>query len=169
MAQPEYVPLTPADRVRPADRLPPHDGWRQDRPAELTKVDGHVGPRRGVPGPDQGYGLTLAKRFDARLQLAPGEVAEDATAGCLGVGLRRASLFRRAPVVHDMDLAFTLWGFLGDAPDDLVEYRAPLFRSAAHHYWDQRTIVDRVLESTLRSTPIAVRAQLADWRSLLVG
>ncbi|MEO7443657.1 MAG: hypothetical protein ABIW46_09015, partial [Acidimicrobiales bacterium] len=95
--------------------------------------------------------------------------AEDAMAGCLGVALRRASLFRRAPVIHDLDLAFTLWGFLGQAPDDLVEYRVPMFRSASHHYWDQRAIADKVLESTLRSTPLAVRAQLADWRSLLVA
>jgi len=169
MAQPEFVPLSPADRVRPAERLPPHGGWRQDRPGELTRFDQHVGARRGTPGPDQGYGLTLARRFEGRLELAPGEHAEDAVAGCLGVGLRRASLFRRAPVVHDLELAFTLWGFLGDAPPDLVDYRAPLFRSASHHYWDQRAIADRVLESTLRSTPLAVRTQLADWRSLLVS
>lgn len=168
MAQPEYVPLAPADRVRPAEQLPPHGGWRQARPAELTRSGQHEGARRGTPGPDQGYALALAARFADRLQLAPGEKREDAVAGCLGVALRRASLFHRAPVIHDLELAFTLWGFLGGAPDDLVEYRAPLFRSASHHYWDQRRIADRVLPSTLRSTPTAVRAQLADWRSLLV-
>jgi len=169
MAQPEYVPVTPADRVRPAERLPPHGGWRQDRPGEITGVYRRSGARRGTAGPDQGYGLTLARRFEARLELATGEHAEDAMAGCLGVALRRASMYRRAPVIHDLDLAFTLWGFLGDAPEDLVDYRGPLFRSASHHYWDQRGIADKVLESTLRSTPVAVRAQLADWRSLLVS
>lgn len=170
MAQPEYVPLAKGDRVRPGEVLPPHGGWRQDRPAELTRVDQHAGgTRRGTPGPDQGYGLTLARRFTQRLQLAPGEHAEDAIAGCLGVALRRASLFRRAPVIHDLDLAFSLWGYLGEGPDDLIEHRVALFRSASHHYWDQRGIADSVLESTLRSTPVAVRAQLADWRSLLVG
>ncbi|MGH9157578.1 MAG: hypothetical protein ACRD1K_17480 [Acidimicrobiales bacterium] len=169
MAQPEHVPVAPGDRVRPAEVLPPHGGWRQDRPGEITGAAQAVGRRRGTPGPDQGYALTLATRFVGRLQLGPGEHAGDAIAGCLGVALRRASLFRRAPVIHDLDLAFTLWGFLGEGPDDLVEYRAPLFRSAAHHYWDQRGIADKVLESTLRLTPVAVRAQLADWRGLLVA
>jgi len=169
MAQPEYVPLNVADRVRPTDVLPPHGGWRQDRPAEITGVTGHTGTRRGSPGPDQGFGLKLARRFKNRLELAPHEHAEDAVAGCLAVGLRRASLFGRAPVIHDLELAFTLWGFLGGAPAELVDHRVPLFREASHHYWDQRGIADRVLESTLRLTPVTVRAQLADWRSLLTG
>ncbi|MGH9165228.1 MAG: hypothetical protein ACRDZW_06945 [Acidimicrobiales bacterium] len=168
MAQPEYVPLNPADRVRPSDVLPPHGGWRQDRPAEITGVGVHTGRRRGTPGPDQGFGLTLAGRFHDRLELTPGEHAEDAVAGCLVVGLCRASLFGRGPVIYDLELAFILWGFLGGAPPELVEYRRPLFQSAAHHYWDQRVIADKVPESTLRSTPAAVRAKLGDWRSLLL-
>jgi hypothetical protein len=81
--------------------------------------------------------------------------------------MARASLFGRAPVIHDLDLAFTLWGYLGDAPPELVAYRAPLFSGASHHYWDQRHIVDKVPEATLRMTPAQVRPKLSDWRSLL--
>lgn len=168
MAQPEFVPLHAGDRVRAAERLPNHGGWRQDRPAELLSPDLPTGHRFGSPGPDQGYGLTLAARFVDRLELAENEHAEDAVTGCLGVGLRRASIFGRAPVIHDLDLAFTLFGYLGGAPDDLVAFRVTLLQGAAHSYWVQRDVVDKVKESTLRMTPAQVRAKSSEWRTLLV-
>jgi hypothetical protein len=127
-----------------------------------------IGPGFGKPGPDQGYGLVLAERFAPRLWLGPGEREEDAVAGCLMVGLRRASIFSRAPVIHDMRLAFTVWGFLGDAPPELLAHRLPLFASAAHHYWDQRAIGDAVPEDTLRLSHTAVDERFpARWRELL--
>ena len=169
MAQPEYVPLSAGDRVRPAERLPAHGGWTQRRPAELKDPGAPTGVRFGSPGPDQGYGLTLAERFTDRLQLLPGEHVEDAVAGALAVGLRRASLFGRAPVIYDLDMAYTLWGFLGDAPADLLEFRRGLLNGAAHDYWVQRDAVDKVKDSTLRLTPDEVRARLADWRSLFAA
>lgn len=168
MAQPEFVPLHAGDRVRAAERLPAHAGWRQDRPAELVSPDLPTGHRFGSPGPDQGYGLTLAKRFVDRLELAGDEHAEDAVAGSLGVGLRRASIFGRAPVIHDLDLAFTILGYLGGAPADLVAFRVPLVQGAAHSYWVQRDVVDKVADATLRLTPALARARLAEWRSLFV-
>jgi hypothetical protein len=170
MAQPEYVPINDDDRVRPAERLPAPDRWVPDRPAEITGNEVPKGKRFGSPGPDQGYGLKLARSFvaDGRLKLAEGEHAEDAVTGCLGVALRRASLFGRAPVIYDFELAFGLWGFLDDAPRELVDYRQPLFQAASHHYWDQRGIVDQVPESTLRMQPGDVRSRVAEWRSLLL-
>ena len=169
MAQPEFVPLHAGDRVRAAERLPAHAGWRQTRPAEQLSPDIPTGHRFGSPGPDQGYALTLAERFVDRLELAEGEHAEDAVAGCLGVGLRRASIFGRAPVIHDLDLAFTTFGYLGGAPADLVAYRVPLLRGAGHSYWVQRDVVDKVAEPTLRLTPAQARAKLGEWRSFFVA
>ena len=166
MAQPEFVPLQAGDRVRAAERLPAHGGWRQDRGAELLSPDLPRGDHLGSPGPDQGYGLFLAERFRDRLELTPAEDADDVVTGCLGVGLKRASIFGRAPVIFDMELAYTVWGYLGGAPPDLVEFRVPVVQGAAHDYWTQREVVDRVAEPTLRSTPAEVRARLADWRSL---
>ena len=152
--------------MRAAERLPAHAGWRQDRPAELTSPDLPTGQRFGSPGPDQGYALTLAERFVDRLEQAPGEHAEDAVAGALGVATRRASLFGRAPVIHDLELAFTLFGYLGGAPPDLVAFRVELLRGAAHSYWVQRDVVDKVREETLRMTPAQVRTKLPEWRTL---
>ena len=167
MAQPDHVPLKQGDRVRPAERLPTPLAWMADRPADLREVGQPSGRLLGTQGPDQGYALTLARRFVDRLVLAPGERAEDAVAGCLGVALKRAALFGRAPVVFDYELALTLFGFLGDAPEDLVAWRRPLFQAAAHDYPAQRRIADLVPAATVRLSPAHVREHLSSWRSLV--
>jgi hypothetical protein len=167
MTQPSYVPINAVDRVRPVERLPVARPWRADRPADLANAFVPTGPRFGRTGPDLGYGLKLAKRFEDRLQLASGESVEDTVAGCFAVGSRRAANFGRAPVIYDMEFAFTVWGFLGGAPDDLIAFRGPLFRGCGHDYWAQRDIADRVEEDALRLTPAQVRDRLSDWRSLI--
>ena len=121
----------------------------------------------GVPGPDQGYALRLARQFHGLLTLTEGEHEEDAIAGCLGVALKRASLFGRAPVVHDLELAFVLFGYAQDSPADLLEFRRTLFRGAAHDYWDQRAITDLVPESSLQLSAEEAHDRLGSWRSLI--
>jgi hypothetical protein len=168
VAQPEYVPVVPSERVRKDDRLPPASGWRADRPADLHGPERTARSHLGTTGPDLGYGLKLARRFADKLELTEGISAEDATAGCFAVGTKRSALFGRAPMIYDFELAFTLWGFLGGAPADLIEARRPLFNACGHHYWDQRGIADAVPEATLRLTPKDVRERLPSWRSMLV-
>ena len=166
MAAPEYVPTTKEQQPRRGLGLPPARSWIATRPAEL-KAEQPEGRSLGHPGPDQGYALVLAERFRDRLVL-DGATADDAIAGCLGVGLWRASIFGRAPVIHDLDIALRIWGFLGDAPRELIEVRNPLFEAASHHYWDQRAIVDRVPEATLRMSHQQVASMFpAEWRALV--
>lgn len=167
MPQPDYVPLKATDRVRPAERLPVPDDWRPTRPGDITTVGQPTGPLTGSAGPDQGYGLKLARHFLDRIKLEEHEHAEDAVWGCLAVALKRASLFGRAPVIYDFEFAYTLWGFLDGAPSDLIEYRKSLFEAASHHYEDQRAIADAVPEETLRLTPAQVGGRLSSWRSLV--
>lgn len=167
MAAPDYVPVAQADRPREPLGTPGHGGWTATRPGDLTDRQ-PSGAYFGNQGPDQGYGLVLAERYHDALQLTDGEDSHDVIAGCLGVGLHRASLFGRAPVIYDFELAYGVWGYLDPAPADLVSLRQPLFAGASHHYWDQRDIVAHVPESTLRLTPAAARSRLADWRTLLV-
>jgi hypothetical protein len=169
MAQPDFVHLSSKDKVRAADPLPPADRWTATRPGELEGLRPPEGRSMGRTGPDQGYGLKLARRFADRLELAPGEHAADVIAGCLGIGLRRAARFGRAPVIHDFEFAFTLFGFLGGAPAELVEFRQPYFAEASHDYWDQRDIVDLVREDVLMLAPADIRSRLGDWRSFLVA
>ena len=81
---------------------------------------------------------------------------------------RRASIFSRAPIVHDMTIAFTIWGFLGGAPPELVEHRRPIFEAVSHHYWEQRAIADGIPEETLRLPHATVVERFpARWRELL--
>ncbi|HEX3426660.1 MAG TPA: hypothetical protein VHT30_11050 [Acidimicrobiales bacterium] len=167
MTAPDYVPLAGPDRIRPIDRLPVPRAWQATRPADEPSPIPPKGAKFGATGPDLGYGLKLARRFRDKLELTEGEDAEDAIAGCFVVGGKRAATFGRAPVIFDMELAFTLWGFLGDAPEGLIAFRKPLFQSAGHEYWEQRQIVDKVKDSTLRLTPAEVRAKLGDWKSLI--
>ena len=159
MAAPEYVPVTAIDDTRHLHVAAAASGLLDtDRPAELHAGQPR-GDRLGSPGPDQGFALTLAERFRGRLALRPGEHEADALAGCLTVALKRASLFGRAPVIHDLTIAFTLFGFLDEqADDELVALRRRYFEEVAnrHHYVEQRRIADLVPESTLRLTPAEV-------------
>ena len=167
MSQPEYVPASSGDNVRSTEQLPAARRWLADRPGEIASSGLPGGRRFGNVGPDQGYALGLAKHFTDRLVLEPGEHAHDATLGALAVALKRAALYGRAPVIYDLEHAFTLWGFLGDAPAELIAARRLMFDGAAHHYWRQRDIADAVGESTLRLKPDEVSRNLTDWMSMI--
>lgn len=167
MTQPSFVPVVEADQVRRAYQLTVPSSWTTSRPSELRGTRAPSGTFLGTPGPDQGFALKLGRRFEDRLVLSAGEHAEDAVAGCTAVAMRRSALFGRAPVVFDLTLAFTLWGFLEGAPADLVAAREPLFRAASHHYQVQRTIADCVPAATLRMTPEQVADGLDGWRTLV--
>lgn len=170
MAAPEYVPQPAIKHVRSYESPPRRpQSWRPERPGD-SATGFELGDRFGAPGPDQGYIYVLARRFQGQLQLAADESEDDAIAGAVAVALKRASLLGRAPVVHDLRVALTVWGFLGDAPPDLIAYRQPLFAEVAnpHHYPEQRRIVDLVPDEVLRMTPEQVAdAHRKDWRSVL--
>ncbi|MXZ78883.1 MAG: hypothetical protein F4Z06_11510 [Acidimicrobiia bacterium] len=172
MAAPDYVPnkTAAADRhyVSPPRRPQP---WLADRPAELT--DGQpMGAGLGVPGPDQGYALRLARRFEGDLLLGPGEHADDAISGCVGVALKRAALFGRAPVSADLEVAFRVFGFLPPAPEEtLVAWRKELFAGVSHphHYAEARHLVELVPEAALRMAPSEVEAACLNNRDELLA
>jgi hypothetical protein len=70
-------------------------------------------------------------------------------------------------VAPDLDMALTLFGYLGGAPQDLIDWRVPRFQSVAHHYEEQRQLVGTVPETTLRMSALAIRERLAQWQELL--
>ena len=172
MAAPKFSPVDAIDRAR-AYSSPDHvpDNWNPDRPGEIEGFQ-PTGDRLGAPGPDQGYAIKLANRLADRLHLADGERVDDVIQGCLGVATRRASMFSRAPVVHDLHVAFTVWGFYDESPDpELVAVRRARFeglRHVGHHYAEARDVVDAVDPEVLVLTPEQVRSRYdADWRSSL--
>ena len=171
MAGPEYVPTTVADDAR-VYRGPqrPAGSWTADRPADLGAGQPR-GNQFGSPGPDQGFALTIADGFRDRLHLSAAEHADDAIAGACAVATKRSSIFGRAPVVHDVTIGLTVWGFLDEQADaDLVAVRRPRFAEVAHHhhYVARRTIADAVPDEVLRrSVEQIVADHRADWRRLL--
>jgi hypothetical protein len=172
MAAPKFTPVSPIDETRgyaSPDHIP--ERWTNDRPGDLRGRQPQ-GALLGYQGPDQGYALSLAGRLRDELHLQKGEHADDALAGLTGIGLRRASLFGRAPVIHDLRIAATIWGFLdADPPAELVPVRRRRFEgvaNVAHHYGALRALVDAVPETTLRMTPEQVHtAYPAQWAALL--
>ena len=168
MTQPKFAPILEQDEVRGAFRLPVPSSWSPHRPADFRPGE-HVERRghAGVPGPDQGYALHLAERFEPRLLLAEGEHADDVLAGAAALALRRAALYGRAPVSTDLELALDVFGYLNGAPEELVDARRRLLGGAAHDYDLVRSLVDTVPEETLRLTPAEVLARRSDWDSLV--
>jgi hypothetical protein len=172
MAAPQFVPTPVAKRIKAYEsneHVP--ETWRSERPGELSGRQ-PSGTRLGYQGPDQGYALTLVRRFEDRIVVMRGETKADAMRGCLNIALRRASLFGRAPVVHDLTSAFTMWGFFDtNPPEELSRLRAAKFEgvaNASHHYDEGRAIADAIPEATLRlsHSEVAV-AYPASWKTLL--
>jgi hypothetical protein len=125
----------------------------------------------GYQGPDQGYALRLAEHYRDRLRPQAHEHAADAVAGCLGIALRRASMFGRAPTIHDLTVAFTIWGWLDSSPPpELLAQRRERFAEVSHagHEPERRLIADTVPEATLRRPHgEVVAAYPGRWQELL--
>lgn len=168
MAQPNFVPTDPTEEVRRYSSPPRRpDSWVADRPGELDGPQ-PVGDMLGNIGPDQGFALKLARHFEGKLHL--GRVAEeDAVAGCLAVAMKRNSLLGRAPVIHDLTVAFTIWGFLDpEPPAELVALREAMFDQvrSSHHYTERRAIADLVPPEVLRQPHQAIiDTYRRDWRA----
>ncbi|MFV0524274.1 MAG: hypothetical protein ACK5RL_07245 [Acidimicrobiales bacterium] len=169
MAAPDYVPTSPTQQVR-TYHSPPR---RFARPAARP---GEPGPGRvggsllGVAGPDSGYAYTLVPVIEPKLQLGTVH-RDDAVAGGVGVAMKRAALFGRGPIIHDLNAGFTVYGFLDPSPaPELVALRGRLFAEVhnAHHYVELRHLVDLVPDEVL----LMAHGQIAeaygrDWSSVL--
>ena len=137
MAAPRHVPLPPTEEAstyRSPNVVP--SSWVNRRPADLDSVQ-PSGGSLGHQGPDQGYALRLCRSFRERLHITEHEHLDDVERGCVQIALKRASIFGRAPVVHDLEMAYRIWGFLDASADtELLRERSRLFEglSESHHY-----------------------------------
>ena len=75
------------------------ESWLPERPGEMVDEGQPRGDRLGHQGPDQGYALPLARRFEGKLTLTPGEHEKDALAGAVAVALE-AGLALRSGAGH---------------------------------------------------------------------
>jgi len=170
MAAPEHVPSAPTTKRHYSSPPQRAGAGSTPRPGE-TFGDAGSGGRLGSQGPDQGFVLKLTSVFDRKLHLVDGEYRGDVDAGCVAVALKRASLFHRAPVVHDLRIAYTLFGFLDENPDsELVEFRKSAFDQVHYsfHYFERRAIADLVPDEVLGQMPDGVASRYReDWRDQL--
>lgn len=168
MAAPEFVPAAPTTKRHYSS--PPQRAGKggANRPGETFGTPAGEGGRLGAQGPDQGFVYTLTPLFDTKLILTDGEYRGDVDAGCIGVALKRASQFHRAPVVHDLRIAYTLFGFLDEnAPKELIEFRKTAFAEVHYsfHYFERRAIADMVSNEVLMQTPDEVATRYrTDWK-----
>lgn len=167
MAIDPYIPISMADAPKLGERIPAPRGWRATRPGEVGPGGQPKGFLFGKPGPDAGYALTLGSRLRDLVQLAPGEAWDDALVCAAGLAMRRAADAGRAPLPEDLELAFTVLGYLGGAPPELVDWRRQRVEGAAHHDTLVRHLTDDVPIETLRLEPATARQRLDRWRLLL--
>ena len=116
----------------------------------------------GRPGPNIGYAYTLAERVRDKVKLAPHESVDDAIAVMAELAMKRAAAFGRAPVLHDIEIAGSLLGYLGERHPDFVEWRVHALHGADHEYGVRRAIVDAVPIDVLRLAPSAVGEHVAE-------
>jgi hypothetical protein len=159
MTQPTFVPIAEADQVRPARHLHVPGSWTASRPAEVVGPVRLRGRTVGTPGPDQGFALRLARRFEHELKLGEGETEHDALTGVALIASKRAAQFGRAPSIYDVQFALNLWGFLDEVPAELQHGRRAAFSSVAHDYVAQRALVDSIPDELLGLSPDEVGAR----------
>lgn len=159
MTQPTFVPIAEADQVRPARHMHVPGSWTTSRPAELVVPEAPRGRGLGTPGPDSGFALRLAKRFEHDLKLSEGESEHDVVLGVALLASKRSALFGRAPSVYDVRFALNVWGFLDEVPPELQATRREAFSAISHDYVAQRALIDSVPDEVLRLSPDEARAK----------
>jgi hypothetical protein len=162
------------DKPRQQQNLPPGLGypparsWRADRPGDLVAGRSSSaqpsGTLRGTPGPNVGYGYTLAERSRDRFHLAPHEDLHDAISVVAEVAMKRAAAFGRAPVIGDVELALALLGYDGSGDDAFAAWRTRAVHDAAHDYLFRRAIVDSVPASVLAKKVADLGPDISQWR-----
>ena len=125
----------------------------------------------GNQGPDQGYALKIVQFFQDRVYLASNEEWNDAAKAAVIVGLKRASLFGRAPSRYDIEAGFAYGGIFDPEPaSDLVKFRIKILKnlSASHDYLMQRSIADSIPAEKLKQGLKKIQEDYQnDWRSII--
>ncbi len=171
MAAPQYVPTPPLQRkFYNSVRRKQSDRWISGRPAEQTSALPR-NARFGNQGPDQGYALKIVRHFRDKVYLTSSEEWKDAAEVAVIVGLKRASLFGRAPSRYDLEAGFCIWGFFDPEPDsELVKLRRDKLKNigAVHNYLLQRSIADSIPPDVLKEDLEIIRENYeGGWQSMI--
>jgi len=152
MGQQPNVEIDPSDLPRPTAEPDPPNRWRPTRPGVIVAPQQMPwGGAFGTPGPDAGYALKLVRSADL----------PDRTAGLesvlAAIMAARASMFGRAPVPEDLEVAKILAGFGEGLPADFLERRGRWVEATAHEPSPGRLAVSEVDLELLRLKPDQIR------------
>ena len=120
-------------------------------------------------GPNVGFAYTLAERAKDRFRVGSHEHIGDVVNVVAEIAGKRATLFRRAPVIYDIEHAMALLGYDGSASPELVEARTLMVHDAGHDYGRRRGIVDAIPDEMLRASGAELKDRIDAWRSDLVA
>ncbi|MEZ5169160.1 MAG: hypothetical protein R3A49_00235 [Acidimicrobiia bacterium] len=150
--------------LAPGVDYPPAEMWEATRAGDLRAGQPN-GPLFGRPGPNVGFAVKLAHRHADQMRLLDHEETEDATSVVAEIAMARASLFGRAPTLHDIRHACVLMGYDTAPTGNSFGWRL-LAVGGAHHEWAlRRRIVSAVPEALLRLDPDEVGAHAADFQA----
>jgi hypothetical protein len=125
-------------------------------------------PDFGVPTPDAGYAVALARLPNFAFCLAPDERRADAEVAVGVLAIRRAGLRGRAPMCADIDAAARLLGYDGQATEQIGLARQARLRDI-HRLPDlQRWLSDAGFD-LLRPEVELSDHQVERWRRRVLG
>ena len=164
MAAPPYVPVPLTPRIRRGDEFsvgPPRP--LPPRPAEVASCSPQP-PGFGVACPDGGFALRLVEARQGSLTLGPGERTADACAAIAAIGLRRAALLGRAPVLADVDIGRAVLGYDAAPSPLLCQWRRDHVDGAARRVDVRQQLADAA-QLGLDLVPGPSREQTEGWRA----
>lgn len=134
----------------------PARSWAsEDRPAVADHPDDRTwGGTFGTPGPNTGYAYRIIRHFDRNLPQPLVEVL----AALMGA---RASLYGRAPIREDYDVARFLCGMFEQATPELIARRYRWMAATFHEQSKGRTAVSEVEMQLLADSPARVKLAVA--------
>ena len=155
MGQQPNVEIDRTDLPRPTPDTDPPRRWRPTRPGVIVSPEQMPwGGAFGTPGPDMGYSLKLVREAEL----------VDRTAGLESVlaalMAARASLFGRAPVREDLEVAKLLAGYGEGLAEELVERRGRWVGATAHEPSPGRTAVSDIERDLLELKPDEILRRL---------
>lgn len=148
-------PVQDRPRAVPTPAAP--DRWRPARPGMITAPD-QVSPGGwfGRPGPDTGWALRILRQAG----LSPEERRGAPVLATLMAA--RASVFGRAPVPEDLEVARILMGYREGAPDAVAVRRRRWLKESRHEPVPGAGAAEEIGAEGLMQSPEALRSAAAD-------
>ncbi len=131
--------------------------WRPDRPGMITAPDQlSVGGLFGRPGPDTGWAFRIIR------QAGLSALERQGVPVLATLMAARASLFGRAPVPEDLEVARILMGYEQGTSGSVSQRRRRWLKKSRHEPVPGAGAAEEIGAERLARSPAALRAAIAD-------